>query len=458
MARDLKVIQRGMNVQGNDLALPAGSPVYALNASFTRDGVAERRAGFERFWDGLPQYQICALNEYGKFHELFSKQHLFMPANGLMFTYDTVSTEQWYSVPVDLPHRMQTLYDVSNSLSGGRTTFHTLGRAVIAVYQQNSTYENRKPLNWQSSIEYSAALSGTSIIGTIGNDTSQATDATATQNLKFIECFDIVADSSSRLLFSDNTNIRICTSMDALNGTVLFCGSITVAGYVDATTTSARFSGASWMAADGSGNVYVADNVNAIRKINSAGVVTTLAGSITAGDVDGVGTAARFRNISGLAWSGSFLFVSEGASAHRIRKVDVTTGSVTIFAGPLSPASGYTNATGTAARFNTPIGLEYSGGFLYTGDTSNNAVRQITTAGAVVTTFAGGTGKATASAARGLVGGPGDLAQMPSVTVRSLYTAQPLSGSNGIYLCIECSAPNSSTDLAFLYIDRKSVV
>ncbi len=138
MARDAKIVQRGMNVQGNDLALPAGTPIYSLNASFTRDGVAERRVGFERFWDGLPWYQINDVTRYGKFHELFSKEHLFMDANGLMFTYDTVAADQWYSVPVNLPHRMQTLF------SSGNTMVHSLGRALIGHR------DGSNPFNWQS--------------------------------------------------------------------------------------------------------------------------------------------------------------------------------------------------------------------------------------------------------------------------------------------------------------------
>jgi hypothetical protein len=57
------------------------------------------------------------------------------------------------------------------------------------------------------------------------------------------------------------------------------------------------------VAVDSAGNVYVADYGNhAIRKVTSAGVVTTLAGSAgTSGSTDGTGATARFYHPLGVA-------------------------------------------------------------------------------------------------------------------------------------------------------------
>ncbi|MEN9712643.1 MAG: hypothetical protein RLY90_904, partial [Pseudomonadota bacterium] len=62
----------------------------------------------------------------------------------------------------------------------------------------------------------------------------------------------------------------------------------------DAIAKNASFSNPSGVAVDSDGNVYIADQYsNSIRKIDTTGVVTTLAGS-TIGNADGQGSAAKF--------------------------------------------------------------------------------------------------------------------------------------------------------------------
>ena len=74
------------------------------------------------------------------------------------------------------------------------------------------------------------------------------------------------------------------------------------AGSANGTGTAASFYRPHGVAVDGSGNVYVADVDNhLIRKITSAGVVTTLAGSGSSGSANGTGTAASFNKPTGVA-------------------------------------------------------------------------------------------------------------------------------------------------------------
>src|SRR5262249_46579539 len=102
-------------------------------------------------------------------------------------------------------------------------------------------------------------------------------------------------------------------------------------GFLNATGRAARFCGPGGVTLDTGGNVYVMDNLR-LRKITPAGVVTTLAGSGAPGGSDGTGVAAQFRSSGGLAIdSGGNVYLADTAS-HTIRKVTLG-GVVTTLAG-----------------------------------------------------------------------------------------------------------------------------
>lgn len=140
---------------------------------------------------------------------------------------------------------------------------------------------------------------------------------------------------------------------------------------------------------DNQGNLYVAEfGNNDIRKITPGGVVTTFAGSTTAGFVDGNSTSARFTAPAGIAIDNhGNLFVADQANC-AIRKIDPS-GNVTTVAG--NGTIGYADGTGSAAIFNGPIGIgvDTLGGNLYVADTYNNVIRKIVISTGVVTTIAG---------------------------------------------------------------------
>jgi hypothetical protein len=150
---------------------------------------------------------------------------------------------------------------------------------------------------------------------------------------------------------------------------------------VDDGISTAQFKTPWWIAVDTSGNVYVADtNNHVIRKITSAGLVTTLAGSAgSPGSTDDTGNAARFRNPHGIAMgSDGNLYVADQGN-NTIRKV-TPAGVVETLAG-LAGNVGSADGVGSAARFKTPTGISADdSGNLYVADLDNNLIRKITSA------------------------------------------------------------------------------
>jgi sugar lactone lactonase YvrE len=140
----------------------------------------------------------------------------------------------------------------------------------------------------------------------------------------------------------------------------------------------AKFAGPRGLAFDEKGNLYVGQSGRgAIRKISADGTVSTL--------VEG-GTPAYFKNPWGIAYSKGYLYVSE-ASGHKISKVDVSNGLVSVLAG--SGTAGAEDGVGVETSFNSPRGIAVdANGNVFVADYSNHKIRKISPAG-IVTTIAG---------------------------------------------------------------------
>jgi hypothetical protein len=199
--------------------------------------------------------------------------------------------------------------------------------------------------------EITPAGAVTTVAGTGGTGALNGPAASAT----FSEPSGIAVDGSGNLFITDASNNKI---REISSGGVVstFAGSGAI-GSADGSGTAASFYYPYGIAVDGAGNLYVADaRNNKIRRITSAGVVTTFAGSGSAGSADGTGTAATLNYPTGIA-------------------ID-TAGNLYV-AG--STKSGDTDGTGTAAVFEYPYGIAIDkSGNIYVTDQGNDKVRKIT--------------------------------------------------------------------------------
>ena len=230
----------------------------------------------------------------------------------------------------------------------------------------------------------------TTIAGSAGSFGSvDGTNSTA----RFDGFAGLAVDAATNIYVADTDNhtIRKVTPVGTNWVVTTLAGLARNPGSVDGTNSAARFDAPYRVAVDNAGYIYVADTFNdAIRKLTAVGtnwVVTTLAGlGGVHGSSEGTGTNATFSGPSSVAVdSAGTVYVADQVN-HTIRKV-TSAGEVTTLAG-LAAYGGSQNGTGSAARFNHPDGVAVDGaGNVYVGEYYNGALRKVTSAG-VVTTLA----------------------------------------------------------------------
>ncbi len=162
----------------------------------------------------------------------------------------------------------------------------------------------------------------------------------------------------------------------------------------DGAAVAAQLNRPHGLALDAAGNLYIADRVNhRIRKVAAGGVITTVAGSGTLGfsGDGGAATAARLTVPEGVAVDAAGNLYIADAGNHRIRKVD-TGGVITTVAGSGTLGYGGDGGAATAAQLNWPRGVAVdAAGNVYIADVANHRIRKIDTEGAISTVAGAGT-------------------------------------------------------------------
>ncbi|WP_109831070.1 T9SS type A sorting domain-containing protein [Reichenbachiella versicolor] len=203
---------------------------------------------------------------------------------------------------------------------------------------------------------------------TIGYKDDTGTDA------QFFSPSGLAFDKSGNLYVGDQENNRVRKITPA--GVVTTHAGSGVEGYQDGAASTAQFNEPYGIAVDESGNVFVSDRLNhCIRKINTSGDVSTFAGDGTSGYLDGTGTSAKFASPFEIALDKSGnIYVTEFTN-RRIRKI-TSAGVVSTLAG--SGGSGSTDGVAGSAEFIFPAGIDVdASGNVYVADFSDHTVRQI---------------------------------------------------------------------------------
>ncbi|MFD2328337.1 S-layer homology domain-containing protein [Cohnella sp. GCM10020058] len=207
--------------------------------------------------------------------------------------------------------------------------------------------------------------------------------------------------------------------------------------------TSARLNGPLNLELDSAGNLYIVDSYNhVVRKLTPGGIITTVAGNGTTG-YDGENLTATATKLSpmGIAVDGSGnLYIAESGN-NRVRKVN-TSGKISTVAG--TGVSGFSGNGGqaTAAKLQSPNDVAVdSAGNLYIADLSNNVVRKVTNG--VISNYAG-------SNVYGYSGdgGAATSAKLKSPTFLTLDSASNLfitDGSSGVVRLVNKSTQKIST-------------
>lgn len=230
-----------------------------------------------------------------------------------------------------------------------------------------------------------SSIAGPAISGGFSGDGGPATTATLDSPRA------IVSDKAGNLYIADTANHRIrrITPDGQIN---TFAGNGAVGSSGDGgTATAASLNEPQGLAVDAAGNVYIADMLNhRIRKVTSAGIISTVAGTGIEG-FNGDGGAAMAAQLSwprGLAIDAANNLLIADSNNHRIRKISMNTGIISTVAGN---GFGYGGDNGPAAqalfRFPHAVAVD-SPGNLYIADSGNYLIRKVSATG-VIRTVAG---------------------------------------------------------------------
>ena len=278
--------------------------------------------------------------------------------------------------------------DLGSSGDGGPATCaHLFSPFGVAVDANGNLYIADFGNNRIRKVSPSGII--TTVVGTgtygYGGDGGPATSAFLSDPI------DVAVDNNGNLYIADRGNHRIRkVNTSGVITTVAGTGTYGYSGD-GGPATLAQLNTPYNVAVDASGNIYISDSNNRrIRKVDTAGIITTTAGTGTQGysGDGGPATSAQLGYPHSLLVDGSGNLYFDDYYNHCMRKVSPS-GIITTVAGTGDPGYSGDGGPATSAQLYYPFGIAKDGsGNLYVGDNSNNRVRKIDTSG-IITLFAG---------------------------------------------------------------------
>ena len=207
-------------------------------------------------------------------------------------------------------------------IAGATSTSYTF---TTALADTGAQFRANLACSGQSQAASSAATLTVTAPGAITLGRVTLTGIRAHAPIGLVKAIDQAADGSY-LFYGDLVVWRLAADLESISN---FAGSGNV-GNADGAAAAATFADVRGMTHDAAGNLWVTD-AGRIRRIAPDGTVTTVAGGAGGGFADGTGAAALFSGPGGIAYGpDGDLYVSD-QSNNRVRRV-TTAGVVTTYA------------------------------------------------------------------------------------------------------------------------------
>lgn len=225
----------------------------------------------------------------------------------------------------------------------------------------------------------------------------------------------VAVDPSGNVFITDLDNrVRRVDATTGIITTYAGMGSVSGSGPDNVQATASKLDQPQALACDAAGNLYISEYGAAkVRVVAPSGIITTFAGTGVSGfsGDGGPATAAKVKAVGGIAVDKSGnVYLADGANSN-IREIVKATGNIVTYAGA-GPGSAGDGGPATAALFSLPTGIAFdTAGNLLIADMANHKIRKITTSSMLVSTVAGdGTNAFMGD------GGPATAAQMSQPT------------------------------------------